>query len=229
MLNTLRTTRMSRLATGALLVGALTLSGCNTQRPLPRVWEMGDRAFDKADYNQARAEYGEYLERKPGEARVQHRMALTLLELGRAQEAVEWAVIAHDQRPGDEQFIETRARALFEARRNDELYAFLRLMTQDRGRVADYLRLGDYSSRLGDPDGAESAFLLAARLDGGKNLEPQIALADFYASINDMSNAKKRLRMALFIDPTNEILYHRLRAMGEIPGPSLAIVPAEAD
>lgn len=226
----LNTTRMSRAAATALLAGALlALSACNTQRPLPMVWEMGDRAFDKADFTTAQSEYTEYLERKPGEARVQHRMALTLLELGRAQEAVEWAVVAHDQRPHDERFIDTRARALFEAGRSDDLFAFLRTMTQDRGHVGDYIRLGDYASRMGDPDTAEHALLLAAKIDGGQSIEPQLALADFYASINDTTNAKRRLRMALFLDQANLDIHNRLRAMGEIPGPSLAIFPDEAN
>lgn len=220
-------TRMSRLA--AVATAALILAGCNMPRPLPSVWESGDRAFSRGDFEKASADYGEYLDRKPGEARVQLRMAETLLELGRPEEAVEWATIAYDQRPGDEQFIEVRARALFEAGHTDELHTFLRTLAQDRNRVGDFIRLGQYTARLGDPDGAEHALLMAARIDGGTTLWPQVALADFYESIGDTENAKRRLRMALFFDTTNREINARLRAMGEIPGPSFAIRPDEAN
>jgi predicted Zn-dependent protease len=220
-------TWMSRAAATVLIAGALT--GCNAQRPLPMVWERGDRAFEQADFSVAKAEYGEYLSRKPGEARVQLRMAQTLLELGRPVDAVEYAAIAHDLRPGEETYVETYARALFEAGRTQQLYTFLRGFTADRGTVSDYIRLGEYASLLGDPDSAEHALLMAAKLDGGVTLRPQMALADFYTSIKDMTNAKRRLRMAMFIEPGNEQIHERLRSLGEVPGPSFAIVPAEAN
>jgi tetratricopeptide (TPR) repeat protein len=229
MLNPRLTTWMSRSAAAALLIAAMaTLPACTTQRSLPIVREMGDRAFERADYQTASTEYGEYLDRKPGEPRVQLRMAQTLLELGRPIEAVEYAAIAHDMRPGDEEFVETYARALLEAGRHEQLYTFLRSWTHDRGTVNDYIRLGEYTARLGDPDGAEHALLMAAKVDAGQTIRPQLALADFYAAIRDLSNAKRRLQMALFIEPTNLEIHQRLRAMGEIPGPSLAIIPDEA-
>jgi tetratricopeptide (TPR) repeat protein len=220
---------LAPLAPLAALAALAALTGCSTQRPLPTVWEQGNRAFDRSDFHTARQEYGEYLERKPGEARVQLRMAQTLLELGRAAEAVEFAAIAHDLRPGDEAFVETYARALFEAGRMPQLSTFLRTMTADRGLVSDYIRLGDYAGRLGDPDSAEHALLMAARLDGGSTVGPQLALADFYTGIKDLSNAKRRLRMALFIEPGNMGVHERLRALGEIPGPSFAIAPEESN
>src|SRR5690606_28395529 len=140
-------------------------------------------------------EYGEYLSRKPGEARVQLRMARTLLSQGRAVEAVEYAAIAHDLKPGEEEYVETYARALFESGRNEHLFAFLRGMTADRGTSRDFLRLGQYASKLGDADTAEHSLLMAAKLDGGMSIRPQIALADFYAGISDYENARRRLRM----------------------------------
>jgi predicted Zn-dependent protease len=221
-------TWMSRTAAAAALLSLLALGGCNTQRPLPMVWELGDRAYDKGDFNTANKEYGEYLDRKPGEARVQLRMAETLLELGRPHDAVEYATVAHDLRPGEDPFVETLARALFESGQHERLYTHLRGLTQDRGTVRDYLRLGEYTARLGDADGAEHALLMAAKVDAGQTVEPQLALADFYASINDTTSAKRRLRMALYLEPANLAIHNRLRALGEIPGPSLALTPDEA-
>ena len=40
-------------------------------------------------------------------------------------------------------------------------------------------------------------------------------------------NEKRRLRMALYCDPVNQQIYNRLKQMGEIPGPSLKLIPEE--
>jgi hypothetical protein len=81
---------------------------------------------------------------------------------------------------------------------------------------------------MGDADGAEHALLTAAKIDGGKTAAPQIALADFYRSIGDKKAEIVRLRNALYLDPKNPEIPKRLRELGEIPGPSLAMPPEES-
>jgi predicted Zn-dependent protease len=210
------------------LLAMTILAGCNTPRALPRVKEQGDRAYRQGQYDQARKEYEEYVSRKPGEAEVELQLARTLLELDQAHEALGHAQQAFDLRPGEEPYIETYAEALLASEKSDQLYRFLRGLAQDRGQVADYVRLGRFTARMGDADGAEHALNRAAELDRGQTTAPQIALADFYKSIGDKEHEKQRLRMALYLDPTNQEVMARLRALGEIPGPSLALKPAEA-
>ena len=89
------------------------------------------------------------------------------------------------------------------------------------------LRLGQFASRVGHADEALTALKTAARLDAGKSVEPQLALASFYGSVNDKPNEIRRLRMASWIAPANIQAAARLRALGEIPGPSQAIQPEE--
>ena len=211
-----------------LVLAAALLGGCNTVRPLPTVRESGDRFFGRGQFQQAAAEYKEYTERKPGEPAVQLMYAKTLLALHDPVPAVEHATIAYDQHPTDEDYIETRAQALFEAKKNDELDRFLRGMTSGRGLPSDYIRQGRFLAKLGDADGALTALRVAAKVDGGKTLEPQLALADFYHRIGDKQNEIKRLRMALYLDPQNADLPARFRALNEVPGPSLAMPPEEA-
>jgi predicted Zn-dependent protease len=218
--------RAIRVLAGGLVVAVLF--GCNTPRPLPTVQEQGDRAFRDGNYAMAREEYKEYSTRKPGEAAVELQLARTYLELGDPQEALFHAQQAYDLRPGDDEYIETYAQALLAAGRTDQVHRFLRNMAQDRGRVGDYIRLGRFAAKMGDADGAEHALTTAAVMDRGRTAEPQLALADFYRSIGDGEHEKERLRMALYVDPQNADVMQRLRAMGEIPGPSLALRPAEA-
>lgn len=211
----------------AVSLAAPFLAGCNTQRPLPMVKEDGDKAFARGEFDKAAADYKEYVERKPGDPAVQNMYAQTLLALKQPVPAVEHATIAFDQRPTDETYIETRALALFEAGKTDELYRFLRGQADSRGLPSDFIRLGNYAAKLGDADGAEHAYLTAAKIDGGKTVAPQLALANFYMSIGDKPSAIKRLRMALYIDPANLTASQKLRELGEIPGPSLAMPPSD--
>jgi Flp pilus assembly protein TadD len=92
---------------------------------------------------------------------------------------------------------------------------------------SDYIRLAKYCQKAGDTDGAQEAYLQAARLDGGRTVSPQLALADFYTSINDEEAAQKRIRMAYFIDPRSKAVNERMLAHGLTPAPELALTPAE--
>jgi tetratricopeptide (TPR) repeat protein len=209
------------------LMALVFLAACNAARPLPAVKDAGDRAFQRGDYATANTNYQEYVERKPGEAEVQIYYAKTLMALGEPAKAVEHASIAYDQRPSDDDYMDTLAAALYGSHRTEDLYRFLRGLTSTRGRVQDYIRLGQYAAKLGDADGAEHALKTAAQIDRGQTPGPQLALAEFYRSIGDKANAVKRLRMAMYVDRNNLEISKALRDLGEIPGPSLAIPPEE--
>jgi tetratricopeptide (TPR) repeat protein len=209
-------------------LAAAFFAGC-AQRSLPAVRESGDRHFNKGDFASAAADYREYTDRKPGEAEVQNQYAKTLLKLGQPVPAVERATIAFDQQPTNEDYIETRAQALFDAKKTDELYRFLRGQCDGRGKPADFIRLGRFSQKMGDADSAEHAYLTAARIDGGKTIEPQMALANFYRTIGDKPKELTRLRTALYLDPKNVEVQTRIRGLGEVPGPSIALPPDRAE
>lgn len=215
-----------RLALLACLALA-AITGCTKTRTLPAVKEMGDRQFRHQNWEAARTDYQEYVDRKPGEAEVQMKLAHCLVKLGQPDLAVTHAQVAFDAKPNDPEALETYCMAMAEAKRSDELFRLLNGNCETRGNVADFDRLARYQLKLGDPDGAERSFIMAAKTDGGKTIEPQLALADFYKSINDKASEKKRLRMALYLDSTNQDIYDRLRSLGEIPGPSLKLPPEE--
>jgi tetratricopeptide (TPR) repeat protein len=206
---------------------ALTVGACQQQRALPAVQESGDRAFRRQNFDAAATDYKEYVTRHPGDPAVHLKLAKTLLELKQPAEAVEHAQMAYDQRTTNDECIETLARALFESGRQEDWHRLLKNIADGRGLPGDHIRLGRYLALAGDADNAEQALKQAARVDGGRTIQPQMALADFYHTIGDKPNELKRLRMALFIDPNNVEVLKRLRALGEVPGPSLAIAPEE--
>jgi tetratricopeptide (TPR) repeat protein len=212
-----------------VVVAALAcgLGGCASQRPLVDVRASGDRALESGEFDKALKDYTEYVDRNPGDAAVQNSLARTLLATEQPALAVEHAWQAFDASPGEDEYIETLAQAMFKAGQISEMQNFLRDQTQGRGRVQDYLRLGRYSAAAGDADSAEVALKTGAELDKGRTLAPQLALADLYRRIGDAKNEVTRLRMALYLDPVNSEVNERLRALGEVPGPSFALQPSE--
>jgi tetratricopeptide (TPR) repeat protein len=223
----MRRVRFTRSVTG-LLGLVLVLAACSSNRSLDYVEKSGDKAYARGDYELARKEYKEYVDRRPGKARVQYALGTAYIALGQPRAAVECFSVAHDLDPANDTYTEAMAEALYTAGDRGRLYEFLRRLTEQPGGVEDYTRLGRYSAKLGDADEAQTALLTAAKIDGGTTIGPQMALADFYAGIQDRSNALTRLRMALYIEPTNPEIAARIRELGEIPGPSYALPPEES-
>lgn len=221
--------RFTRSVVVACLIAAgIALPACSNTRSLANVELAGDRAYAAGDYELARQEYKEFVDRRPGKARVQHALGKSYLELGQPQAAAQCLWVAHDMDPNNDEYTETLADALYQAGDRGKLYDLLRSMTRQPGRVQDYIRLGHYAALLGHVDEALTALLTAAKIDGGKTVGPQIALAEFYQSVGDHENALTRLRMALYLDPANAEVAAKIRELGEIPGPSFSLVPEEA-
>jgi len=221
------------LITGLGLALSAGLTGCESAkkawstRTLPAVRAEGDRAYEQGRYEQALAEYEEVLERDPADWPTRVKAGKTLLILGRPEQAREELAIAYTLRPEDEEIVELYAQAMLEAGDEEDLFRVLRQRTVDRQSVDEYLRLGRYAAMSGDIDEAERALLTAARLDEGRNLGPQMALAEFYLGIGDEEAGLERLRMCLYLDPENVAIQDRIRALGKTPGPSFAIAPEE--
>ena len=217
---------LNSLAVTALFVSAL-LAGCGGQRPLHIVKREGDAAYKAGDYTKAQAEYAEYIRRKPETHQLRYDLAKAYIADGRARSAIEELTIALDVAPLNDDYLDLQARAMFEADERDALTTLLRRSASERGRVSDFIRLGTYSAKLGNADEAKESLLTAAKIDGGKTLAPQLALADFYGSVGDKASRTRRLRMAYFIDPGNENTIRQLVELGEQPRPGLGLKPEE--
>lgn len=220
------TTITGRALTAVLALATLAgFAGCNQTRPLSVVRESGDRHFERAQWEDAATEYGEIITRQPGDWHARYRFGVASLQnddLPAARRALE---IANDQRPQSAEAADALAEAYFRSGDEDELFAFLRSRAEKRQTVADHLRFADYARRLGDPDSARTALETAIRIDGGTSVEPYLAASSFNESVGDIDAAITRLRQAYSIDPYDDRIHERLRALGEIPGPTIALPP----
>ncbi len=227
-----RTLTRSGFPTLAALAGAVAILmslGCADQRPLHVVRDDADWAMSHGKYEVAISDYSEYLERKPGEVDVRYDLGKAYLAAGECKKAMEELSTCVDVRPDNDDYAAALAASLFACNETDRLTLFLRRRTAERGTPADFILLGTYAAKMGHPDEAIQALLTAARIDGGKTLAPQLALADFYGSVKDRPNQIKRLRMALFISPGNVAVKTQLKELGEVIGPTLAMKPEEAN
>ncbi len=221
---------MAMAAQRFLLICLLGLAAvsCAGPRALQMVRESGDRAFARGDYRTALAEYREVVERSPADWATRVKLARTQLVLSDADAARENLAVAHRLRPEDDSIVDLLATAMLESGELAQMHDLLRLRAKEKGRVSDYLRLGFFMAKAGDLDAAEKALKTAARIDRGRHVEPELALADFYQKVGDEEAALLHLRHALWIDPSNETVVQRIRKMGEVPGPSLAVQPPDA-
>jgi len=202
------------------------LGGCQTPST-HTLGIYGDRALNSGSYAEAVNYYEQYVDRRPLDAEGRYKLATAYLGANRVSMAREQFILGLELKDQDSRFVEGIADTLVEMGQQDELYKLLRKRAEDSRSVEAYTRLGRFAAQIGDPDGAEEALLLTAKLDEGQSIGPQLELADLYGRIHDDANRLKRLRMALFIDPENKEVIDQIREMGEVPGPSFALVPAE--
>ncbi|MBL8764366.1 MAG: hypothetical protein JNM07_08870 [Phycisphaerae bacterium] len=213
----------------------LLLSGCQEgaggmggqARGLVGVRETGDRYYVTKDYQQALDNYQEYVDRAPGNPYVHAQMGRTYMALGQFPAACEQLRIAHSVDRRSDEITESLCEALLGAGQQEELYRLTRQIAEENQGVQDYFRLARFSMKMNDADEARRALLTAAKLDGGKTVRPQLALAEFYASVGDERNAVQRLRMAYFIEPGNARTNELIRTFGQVPGPTFGVPPQE--
>lgn len=211
----------------ASLLLLATLTACDAARPLHAIREKGDYNLEVERYDEARAEYREYLVRKPEDIEVRYRYAKALMGAGETSLAREQFSLLVDLAPTDDRFIDGHVDSLYAAGENADLAAFLARMCTQRGSVRDWIRQADLQRKTGDLDGARASLLTAAKFDGGRSTLPWIAQADLFASIGDKASERGAIANALFISPGNPELSERYRKLGGIPGPTAGVRPAE--
>lgn len=219
-------TRTRRTAT--LILAALALGACSGPRAIHMVEASGQHAYDFGHYQKAADEFAEVVERRPGNWQARVNLAKAQMKLGEPAAARENLEVAFAVKPENEEVLNLLAEAMLASGDVGDMTIELRQRAQETNSVGDWMRLGIFLQRAGDFDGAEEALLTAARLDGGKSVQPQMALASLYREAGDDAAALKRLRMALYIDPTNQKIQEAIRAYGQIPGPTYALVPDES-
>src|SRR5690606_32082038 len=129
------------------------------------------------------------------------------------------------RRPHDPEIADALAEAMYQVGDEQQLFAFLRQRAESTQSVESYLRLAHYSLEMDDPDSARIALNTAISIDNGQSVEPYLSAADFAERLGDMDLAVRRLRQAYGINPRDKRVTERLLALGEVPGPSIALPP----
>jgi tetratricopeptide (TPR) repeat protein len=211
----------------AICAAGLSLASCG-QRSLLAVRQSGDAHYRSERYDEAKADYLEYLDRAPGRAEVHHMLGRTYMAQGQTALAVEQLQVARAIRMEDDAIFASLCEALYADKQLDELNRVLRARTVDRGRMQDWSLLAQYAEKLGDRDEAQRAWLTAAQVSAGASATPHLGLARLYMSIGDTERARRQAAMAYFIEPLNAEVNELVRQMGEIPGPTFGIPPETA-
>lgn len=211
----------------ALVIGSVFLIGCTNQRPVANLRQDGDNYFAHGQWAEAEAEYSQIVERYPGDWEAQYKLGLTWQKMGKYQAARRALEIAHSLQPNDVAISDALAETMFQQGREDELFAFLRERAQSTQTVHSYLLLSEYTIALNDPDSASIALNTAIAIDNGQSVEPYLAAAAFAQRLGDLDLAVRRLRQAYGIDPYDEQVKQRLRDLGEVPGPTIALPPGK--
>lgn len=208
-----------------LIVVALAVAtGCG-QRPVQTVLANADFQFDHGNYQKAATEYKEVTVRQPGYWRAHYQLGICLLELGKPTDARRQLEQALTSQPRDPDVIEQLAEAMLAEGDETGLFMFLSEQARVNPSTDAYLRLARFSLLLNDPDSAQTAVLRAIDIDAGATVAPYLQAAELAERIGDVETAVRRLRQAYGIDPRDERVQQRLRALGEVPGPTIILPP----
>ncbi len=211
----------------ALCLTTLTMIACSGQRSTQMAMLSGDRAMAQGEYELAADEYKYVLSRRPGKISAQIARGEALLASGHPELARDHLEAAYNMRPTNDDLVELLAQSMLDQGDLQAMTDLLRDHTEQFPSVNAYLLTGMLMEDAGDLDRAEQALHTAARIDGGQNVEPQLALAAFHKRLGNDEEAMERYRMALFVDPQNEEARDAIRSYGEIPGPTFALPPVE--
>jgi tetratricopeptide (TPR) repeat protein len=202
------------------------LCGCG-QQPVESLRSRGDFLYDHGDYAAAAQKYAEITERYPGDWEAHYRLGLCRLELNELTAARRELEVAHTSRPRDPDVVDALAETMLLQGLEAELFSFVKQRAESERTVRAWLRLGRYAARLGDADSAQTAFETAIVLDDGRTVEPYLDTAKFAEDLGDMDQALRRLRQAYGVNPKDPRVNRRLRELGEVPGPTIALPPGK--
>jgi tetratricopeptide (TPR) repeat protein len=215
--------RMASLAAILLLLAA---AGCQTNTSLR---EDGQVAYNRGGYALARDYFHQATDLADNDYRSYYWLGKTQLELNKPVAAQISLERAQALRSGDARLtpdiLDALAEAYYCQERFENLHAFLQQATVDYATSRDFLRQGKYLARMDDVDGAQVAYRKATYFAAAGDAEPYLAIADFYHQFNDLTNEQVALRYAYYVNPKHPGLAERLRRLGTVPGPTVALEP----
>ncbi len=221
----------SAILLSLVLCSTLIASGCSAPRKIKTTLDsnkalvMAGAAEDAGDLQKAYEMWTKYVELRPHEAKGEYRLGRIENRLGKYNDASNHLRIAHDLKPGNVVYIKELARALMNAGKRAELMSLLSATVNEGPVGSGQLRLAHYAAMAGMMDEAREALISAIQATGDTSPTAHLAMADFAREIGDTDSEILSLRHALWFDPADQALLSRIRALGIIPGPSIALDP----
>ena len=216
-----------RLLLAVAAFSLLGLVGCQTPNPVLR--QQAKNALNHGDVALAAKRLAQAVDQKPIDWRAWYLTGQTRLRQGlplQAQVAFEKALTLRPDHVQTPEIIDGLAESLYRQEATVELHNLLDEATQERQDTHAFLRQATYLGRIGDIDGATLAYRKAARFAEGDNVDPYLAMAGFFETIGDRTQAITALRYAYGVNDDDMRVHQRLRDLGVIPGPTIAL-PAE--
>lgn len=214
----------------AIVAGTVLLpfTGCQTTKDAPTVLllDQGDHDFEWGRYESAAEHYRSVLDREPGDDLALEGYGRCMLALGNPEAAAESLSLAVARRPGDRELLVLLAESEFESGRLDEAFDLVRTWALDNNDAVTWYKLADFGRRSNDPDTAKDSILRAIEIDPAGSASYYILAAEIDMDLlQNTTSALRRLRQAYGLEPDNQLIADRIRAYGEIPGPTLVLPP----
>ncbi len=218
----------------ALLALATLFTGCQPAQ------NRGTVTLDELQYQAGYAEvqgddakaielWREFVERRPHDAMARHRLGLVLLRTGDPLTASGHFRVAHDLQPARIEYLEALAESLHQSGQREELFLLLRNTMNEGGLAQGRMRYAVYAQRAGLVDEAEESLRIAAALEGTRSEKPYRLLAALAEQTGDTEREIEAWRTVLWFNASDPMANARLRALGVIPGPSLAQPPIRSN
>ena len=225
-----RPNRLRRLPLIVMVTASVLLpvAGCEStpNAPTNLLLEKGNHDFEWGRYEQAAEHYGDILDREPGDPKALEGYGRCMLALGRPADAAESFSLAVARRPGDRDLLVLLAEAEFEAGDLDEAFDLVRTWALDNNDAVAWYKLADFARRSNDPDTARDSIIRAIEIDPDGSASYYLLAAEIDMDLlQNTTSALRRLRQAYGLEPGNQEISDRIRAYGEIPGPTLVLPP----
>ncbi len=213
------------------LVGLMVLSvGCEGGRAR----YDGVRAYEQGQYGAARPQLARAIEISDTDWKAHYHLGLIDLAEGdpvRAQSHFELALAVRDggppHQPETPAIIDALAESMYAQGDYPKMVGLCDEMSARYGTPYDHIRKARLLAKMGDHDSALVAYIKAVKIAKPTDVEPYVALADFYESVGKKTDALAMLRRAHGIAPEDEAIADRLRGYGVVPGPAATLPPVE--
>lgn len=221
-------------AVGMGALAMVLLSGCGPT-PIVTLRKSGDFNYKYQNYQAAADDFGQIIERSPGDWEAQYRYGQCMMQLGDLQAAKRSLEIAQIAVPNNDDVAFALAECYYRLEDQTRLYQLLRDRAQTNASMESWLLMSQYALELNDPDTARTAALNAIEVDQNQaeaGIQPLSASPYYQAALVDLrvgerDKAIRRLRQAYGINPQDTRVTGKLVELGQVPGPTLALPPGK--